>query len=434
MSANGDSVSYHLDTNDLIIIGEQSQNKDMSRTYLKPEESLKTKKGLKTEKKGSTKKEIKGNNKQKSTNTVSTKNKSEITTHQSNSVYPKEYYKNLIVEAATNKNLLTRKKVDVYAKTLAMAYLDGYNKSELVNILTADGLLEFSSYCKRTYVQMGIALAEQGDIKSPVKSLDNKIKELENIKIDIDDEALKICVYNMINEIAKIKDDSNKEASVDKALNIIHNNSSNLSQADLLAFVQEFSKINDDFKLHYAIYEESVNNIKVQNLRSQIEQKINHISDTDNHEKRDKFLTQLYILKDLQELEQLQNEVQNLLDNQSLMPVIAEELPIQESLKRPDINSLSKNNKELVKMLIRARARKTSLSFNQVDNLLRDIGFVEKNGNDSSHHTYDAPFEIIIKGSRRPFLTLAGKGSRNVDVAAVADLINICKQYYGDDN
>ena len=36
MSTDGDSISYHIDTNEMTIIGEQSNNKNMSRTYMKP--------------------------------------------------------------------------------------------------------------------------------------------------------------------------------------------------------------------------------------------------------------------------------------------------------------------------------------------------------------------------------------------------------------
>ena len=58
--------------------------------------------------------------------------------------------------------------------------------------------------------------------------------------------------------------------------------------------------------MHYEIYVEYVSNLKIRTLKSKIEQMINKISDADNYEKRDEFLTQLYMAKNTEELEQLQ--------------------------------------------------------------------------------------------------------------------------------
>ena len=451
MSANGDSVSYRINTDDMIIIGEQSSDKDLSRAYLKPqgnaveqnEKAETSENEAKKEVNNETTASIENESTAQTTQAAKTGEEENVsdTTNESadikqevpkdisrtNRIYPAEHYKNLIIEAATNKKLPTRAKAENYKNTLALAYLDGYDESELEKILLADGACEFSYYCRKTYVTSAIVLAKKGSIQLPVKTLNDKVKELKSIKIETEDEDLKICILNMIKEITKIKDEKIKEIHTDRALNSLKNNSQENFQPDLLLFAQEFSNINDDLKLHYEIYIEAVNNVKVNELKFQIKRMIDNIPNT-NHEKRNIFLTRLYT-NELSELKQLQKEIQELLnDNHIQQNVIS---PHQSNgTQKLLLEDLSRNNKKLVKRMLNARSpREVSLSFNEARNLLLDMGFVEMNVS-GSHYKFLPPRDIYFNGEKQPFFTLTYANSKSFKAATVDDIINVCKQYY----
>lgn len=538
MSTSGDTVSYHIDTEDMTIIGEQSPDKNQSKTYLKPDRHVKVKpadiqeiaktkliqepkkevpaepeiaevpvtakskpgtkpkyndeelkeriqsflnegktqaqiaenlgfsKGyismlvkkfdivqagktttaIKKETKPAVKPEKTVEGKKEVTKTVSPKENKVITkfvpqkeqtplvtVKKSGHVYPKEYYTDLILDAITDKKLITReKRIENYRKIIAIAYLDGYDLHELKEILPGVEDKGFSDESKKDHIKGGIELVRKGVVKEiPAMTLDYKIKELKIYKIDIDDEALANCIKNMINEIIKMKDVTVKEALVDKALSVLKDSSSKGFQSKLIAFAQETCTVNDNFKLHYEIYEEAIYDAKAETLKSQIEQMINNISDADNHEKRDEFLTKLYTTKELKELEQLQKEVQILLNGQ-LSQQITEKLTSEEQPIQLYVESLSSKNQDLVKKLLKCKsAQKVSLSFNEAKNLLSDIGFKETSVR-GSHHTFEAPMEIIIKGRKQSIITIVSNGSKkDLEPAGIGDIISICKQYYG---
>ena len=474
MSANGDSVSYHIDTEDMTIIGEQTLNKDSSRTYLKPEQTVpdvkvdvtpkgKNEKGTgektqaNNDKAGKIKPEAEAEKEKDSkqpAKTVTTekakkgikKDENQETTEKaaatvepvattnSTHAHSIEYYTNLIREAAADKSS-RGEKAKKYKKILSMAYLDGFNKTELENILLADGLPSFSYYCKKTYVEGGIELAKSGETEQvQVNTSENKIKELQNITIETEDEDINRCIHNMINDCINIQDAEVKENFVDKALSILKNNSSKDIKADLLLFMQESAQINDDLRLHYEIYEEFVDNKKTAALKSHIEQMINNISDADYPEKRGEFLTQLYVAKNRNELETLKSEVQKLLDEQFTKKETKEtpskKLPKKQS-KKLLIESLSGANQKLVKKLLACRSPKNmSLSFDEIVNLLEDIGFEESNVS-GTHHKFRPPLEIYFNGEKQSFITVAYQKTKAPNPAQIDDLINVCKQYYG---
>ena len=455
MSTNGDSFSYHIDTKDLTIIGEQGSNITLSRAYLKPENTAAEQaevsnepaetvsEGISAEQAASenvqtketasadTKEEDKEEGKQIVTGNVSGgEQKTQTEAEKTNHVHPAEHYTSLIFDVAANKKYSTRKKVEMYKEILACAYLDGYNDSELENILLGNGLHKFSYYCKKTYVREGIQLAKKGNLNPPVRTLDDKIKELKNLKTDIEDDGLKICIQSMINDIKKIQDNAVKEAFVDKALNLLKNNSSKNFKSDLISFVQESGKINDDFKLHYEIYVEYVSNLKIRTLKSKIEQMINKISDADNYEKRDEFLTQLYMAKNTEELEQLQKEVQKLLNEQHSLQKNEESSEIKLP-KKLSIKSLSHTNQKYVKKLLNCKSPSDiTMTFNEIRNLLLDIGFTET-GVRGTHHKFLPPLDILFNGQKQSFITVNAGGPKTSNPAQIDDLINVCKQYYG---
>ena len=472
MSANGDSVSYHIDTDDMTIVGEQALNKNFTRLFLKPEKVAKetektndeksanavntvetdkakedkSKDGTKaksTAKKTSTKKtaaksaaETKKETKQSGGKEAAGSTAPRGTTAQAvpptvTHVLTKEYYANLIFDIATSKKMNTRQKVENYKEILASAYLDGYDADDLGNILSGNGMLNFSRYCKTRYVHDAIKLAEDGAVKKPEKTLDDKIKDLKNIKIDIEDDALNDCVKSMVNIISQIKIDANKkEAYVDNALNLLNNSSSKNYITDLLGFIKEISLINEDMKLHYEIYQESVNIKQAEALRSQIEQMINNLSDTKHHKNRGEFLTQLYITNDIKELEQLKHSVQILL-NEPLSEQVLEEIPEADGTKF-SLSDLSKTNQKLVRELLNCTSPKTmNLRFNSVTNLLEDIGF-ELSNVSGTHYKYTAPKGLIFNGERQDSIIITTHGVKADNPAQIDDLIRICKQYYPD--
>ena len=446
MSSDGDSVSYHIDTENMTIIGEQGPNKDFSKAYLKPEktevDTKVTKEPVKKEKinkktdktytKNSSKKEVKNNSEHSKTKEVVQNNKkAKIQTiipvePGINHVYSPEYYINNIYSISTNKKLSERQKIKAYAEILADAYKDGYDKPELGNFLFTNRLFNSNFNHIVALIEGSIDLAERkGDKLEPVKTLDIKINELQNIEINTDDEELEVCIRNIIDEIKKIKDSNVKEIYVEKALNILQNN----SKAELLSFIKETGQINDDFKLHYEVYEESVLNKKIKILNQQIEKMINNISDTNYHDKRDEFLSKLYITKDLNELVQLKKEVRNFLQEQASSPEV-KIIPENEPLPKLSIQDLSGANQKIVKKLLNCKSpRNMTLSFNEVRNLLLDIGFEETNVN-GTHYKFLAPSEIILNGRKQSFITVAYQGTKETNPGQISDLISVCKQYY----
>ena len=461
MSTDGDTVSYRLNTEDMIIIGEQSDNKNISKTYLKPEKNTteqpinkstqntaqnkittseqvpktkttarKTKTKTDNPKTTENKPSVQTTVAEKQKNEVKTDIKIQTTDNNSNHIYPVEYYINLIFETATNENKTRGEKAKIYKETLALAYSDGYNKSELENILLGNGLLEFSNYCKKVYVEAGIELAEKSNLKViAVETLEHKLKKLQKTKIDTGDEDIDRCLQNMINECVNIQDDAIKEAFVDKTLNLLKNNLSKNFRFDLLLFIQESSNINDDLKLHYEIYEEIVNDKKIKGLKKQIEQMINNVNET-YHEQRDDFLTQLYIAKDIKDLELLQNKVQKLLNEQFSLQKTNDSTPTKQQ-KKLLLTSLSGTNQKIVRKLLTCKSPSDiSLAFNEIRNLLLDIGFTESNVR-GTHYKFIPPSDIFFNGIKQPFLTVAYQKNKSTNPAQIDDLIQICKQYYG---
>ena len=486
MSASGDSISYHIDTKDMTLVGEQSPNRNMSRAYLKPEkietvnEEVKEETSnnettddisenesttqtdttqnpqVKEEEKAGTpnieveqttndkpssqtatnekkKNEIDEDGKAEATIEVSEgEQKKQVSSNGKNKVYPIEYYINLVFETAVNQDIPTRKKAELYKQVLAQAFVDGYDKSDLENILSGNGLNPVSKYCKKQYVEAGIALAEKGGIQIPAKTLDIKLKELQRIKTKIEDEDLSRCVQNMIHDCVNIQDTTIKEDFVDKALNILNDNSSETFIPDLLLFIKEFSQINDDMKLHYEIYEEIVSDKKVQTLKSLIEQMINNVSDSHHHEKRGEFLTQLYTANDLKALEQLKNQVQTLLSEKPSKSK-KEESPQKEPKIQLSKKSLTNTNRKLVNKLLECKSPSDiSLTYNEMRNLVLDIGFEESTVK-GSHHKFIPPIDIFFNGEKQSYITISSNGKKIQNPAQIDDLINICRQYYGDE-
>ena len=451
MSANGDSVSYHIDTENMTIVGEQGSDKDVSRAYLKsgikdivPEETIKdeikenndspnTVEGRKSVK---TKTEQKKSQKKLNTKAAKPKEKTEpaspvISAEQTdadNHVYTLKYYKDLITKANKDKKCTRTEKVDIYKKVLADAYVDGYSKSDLENKI----LEGFSYYCKKTYVEAAIALLECNDVKPAAEeTLDDKINILKNATFDIDDEALKICILSMFNDIAGIQDLTEKESCVNAAFSLLRRTPSENLTSDLLSFIKESSNINDDFKLHYEIYEEAVNNKKIDSLRTKVGQMINNISDSLYHEKRDDFLSKLYLAKDINDLVSLRNEVQELLFEQTTKPKDETFQQEKEQTKRPSIDALSSSNQKLVDRLLKCTSpRNITLTFEEASNLLKNIGFVETNVS-GTHHKFVPPFEIVIDGRKQSFITISSHGVKTSNPAMIEDLIHVCRQYYG---
>lgn len=480
MSTDGDSVSYHIDTEKMVLIGEQSQDKDISKAYLKHEkagdEQEIIKDGIKKElpddtsvskpvipvaadevpsapvkrrgrkpkpkvivetpegekkiyseqvTESATKKEIK-----KGRPVSVAKPEIQIITNGENHVNSKEYYTDLLFEAAISEDIPKRAKIDIYKTTLATAYMDGYDKYDLYNIISGNGLLNFSKNCQETYVKDGISLAKTGTINRPVKSLESKIEDLKNAEINTDDWELKMCLLSMIGEVAKMEDRLFKESFADRTLSLLGNSESKNFKTDLLSFIQECSEENDDLKLHYEIYEETVNNKSVVDLRSHIMQMINNIDDANNYGKRDEYLTRLYGTADKQELKELQKEIQVLLNEQFDKSEV-EEAPVLEEVRKLSIDDLSKANRKLVRDLLNCKSpRRMSMTFDSVCNLLKDIGFEEDNVN-GTHHKFNAPIEIVLNGKKQSFVTVARGSEKTVSAAQIDDLINICKQLYG---
>ena len=452
MSANGDSVSYRINTKDMIIIGEQSSDKDLSRAYLKPEEVVTEQKNAKekaakkeknkettkndSDKKakistGKSKKQVTNEVKQEAPKTDSTSGQPvQTTSDEAKHVRSKEYYIHLIFDTALNDKILRTEKTKIYKETLALAYLDGYSKSDLEDIMSGMGNHVFSKYCKKTYIEAGIKLANEGNIQKPVQTLDDKIEELKKIKINTEDEDLNNCVQGMIREITKIKDETVKAALVDKALNILKNSSSTNFESGLLSFVREAAQVNDDLKFHYEIYTEIINERQVQALKLQIEKMINNIPDTTHHKERNGFLTQLYVSQDLKELLQLQKEVQDFLNKQISLSELGEASK-QAQPQKLSIEALSKTNKKLVMDLLKCKSpRDMTLTFEEIENLLEDIGFKESNVK-GTHHKFIPPMDIFFNGVKQSFITVTAVGSKKQNPGQIDDLISICRQYYG---
>ena len=493
MSTDGDSVSYHINTEDMVIIGEQSPNKDMSKAYLKqekapdepkiaekvvqeekvaPEEKVKkaspeeaslcqptinaaatatsapqrkkpgrkpkvkviiekTEEAKKPSSKSNTinppKKVIKKDGKEIKASAAEPK--TQIVTNKENHVNSADYYTNLIFEAAISEEFQTIAKIDFYKRILAMAYMDGYVKPELESILLGNGLLNFSPDCQRMYVNDGIKLAKSGEIKRPVKTPDNKIKELKNSEIDIEDEELKMCFVGMVNEMAKAKDERVKEYFADQALTLLKDSSSKDLKSNLLSFVQKYSETSEELKFHYDIYLEAVNDTNTKNTKSHISQMINKIDDANHHDKRDEFLTRLYFAKEKQELESLQEEIQELLNVQYDL-LDFEDVTDTEKPQKLSLDSLSSANQKIVRDLLNCKSpRKMSLTFNRARNLLLDMGFEEANV-DGSHYKFIPPLDIFFNGEKQNFVTLTRQNEKTLKPAVIDDLINICKQYY----
>ena len=481
LSANGDSVSYRLNTEDITIIGEQGENTDFSRTYLKPEKTaeqqdvkdnvpkeepkeetpeqepvtqstpaekpqpkketkeqtaeVKKSKENKTPAKTDTdKKTGKTENKDvknKTAGEVPLQEQTQAVTDNMQHVHPKDYYIASVLKTAKSK--MTRsEKAKVYKDILAKAYADGYDRSDLDNIFMANGRLDFSNYCRKVYIDTAIDMVESGGVKpAPAKTTDDKIDELKNIRIDTRDEDLKFCVQNMIGDFAKIKDETVKAAVVDKALNLLNNKASKNFNSELLSFVQETAKINDDMNLHYEIYNESVSNNKVKALKTQIEQMINNIAEA-HHEQRGEFLTKLYITQEINELEALQNEIQKLLNVQFSHQVKDGNPQIPKQPKKLLIEALSGTNQKIVRKLLTCKSPSDiSLAFSEIRNLLLDMGFTEGNVK-GTHHKFIPPLDILFNGKKQMFLTIAYQKTKAPNPAQIDDLINVCKQYYGE--
>jgi hypothetical protein len=139
----------------------------------------------------------------------------------------------------------------------------------------------------------------------------------------------------------------------------------------------------------------------------------------------------LYVAESLDELKQLQTDIQDFSKQQLSLQNIQKTPEGNE--KKLSIKSLSGSNQKIVRKLLRCKSPSDmSLGFSEIRNLLLDIGFVESNVK-GTHHKFVPPVEIFFNGIKQPFITVAYQRIKTNNPAQIDDLINVCKQYYGNE-